>query len=270
MFLRVTTIRTHRIFIWVVMSLTLFVSVIFFFLVMFQCQPISFFWDPLRNPSHGRCISDRATTSATYLHSAVVATGDWSYGIFPFFLFRRLNLDLRTRISATLVLALANVGSIATLVRIKDIHEVYTNPDFLFVATDLAVWSTVEVGTSIAALSISTWRPLFQSFFKSRESRYDMATRSSSSASFRNLLSSLRKGSQPSRKWPTIQKIDHPAYEKALPDLPPSPATTCNPSTVGTFSSDGSWKRNAIHAPSPSYSTIKIYASPPQQPGEQV
>lgn len=266
MFLRITTIKSHRILIWAVMGLTLFVSVVFFFLVMFQCQPISFFWDPLRDPRNGRCVSDRATTSATYLHAAIIAAGDWTYGIFPFFLFHRLNLDRRTKISAMLVLVLANVGSIATLVRIKDIREIYTNPDFLFVATNLAIWSTVEVGTSIAALSISTYRPLFQSFFRSREASIGG---SSSSASFRNLMSPFKKSPKASRRWPTIQRVDNPAHEKALPDLPPSP-TTYNSSTIGTFSSNPSWKREAMYPISPPYSTMKIYASKPELPGGRV
>lgn len=270
MFLRITTIRAHRILIWAVMGLTLFLSVVFFFLVMFQCQPISFFWDPLRDPRNGRCISDKTTTSATYLHAAVVAAGDWTYSIFPFFLFRRLNLDKRTKISATAVLALANVGSIATLVRIKDIHEIYTNPDFLFVATNLATWSTVEVGASIAALSISTYRPLFQSFFRNREAREFSVGRSGSSGSFRNLMSPFKRNHPAPRRWPTIQKVESHSHEKALPNLPPSPTTTYQSSTAGTFSSNASWKRSPIYATSPAFSTIKIYATHPQQPGSQV
>jgi len=71
-------------------------------------------------------------------------------------------------------------GSIATLIRIKYIHQLAATSDFLcmspphhllafltmpVVTTNIAMWSTVEPGIGIIAASIATYRPLFRSFF---------------------------------------------------------------------------------------------------------
>ncbi|KAG5916044.1 hypothetical protein E4U42_007819, partial [Claviceps africana] len=36
----------------------------------------------------------------------------------------------------------------------------FTNPDFLWATTDIAIWSTVEMGLAIATASLATLRPL--------------------------------------------------------------------------------------------------------------
>ncbi|KAL9108713.1 MAG: hypothetical protein Q9227_006509 [Pyrenula ochraceoflavens] len=229
---------------------------------MFQCQPINFFWDPTRNPVNGRCISDRVTTGFSYAHAAIVATSDWTYSIFPFFLLRKLNMDRRTKISTCLVLGLANIGSIATLVRIKDIREIFTNIDFLFNATNLAIWSTVEAGLGISALSMSTYRPLFQTFFAHR----DISTiNSGSTSSFRKIKSPFKKITAKEIRWPA-RDINPRGKEKSLPSLPASPAPSYHPRSPVTPPSDRNWKREAAVSPvsdsyplSSSGSTIKVY-----------
>jgi hypothetical protein len=100
----------------------------------------------------------------TYAHAVVSSIGDWTFGILPAFLVRGLNMNMRSKISVFVLLAFANIGSIATLIRIKAIYQIAASTDFLYETFDLAIWSTVEIGIAIMAAAIATYKPLFHSF----------------------------------------------------------------------------------------------------------
>ena len=163
--LRLTTRKFHVRIIWSVMILASLFGIAFVAQILAQCEPTSFFWSATRDPAQGHCVDPRIILGFTYAHAAVSSIGDWTFGILPAFIVKGLNMNFRSKVSVFLVLALANVGSVATLIRIRAIHQISTSEDFLFVTVDLAIWSTVEIGTAIMASSIATYRPLFRSFF---------------------------------------------------------------------------------------------------------
>jgi hypothetical protein len=132
--------------------------------ILAQCQPMSFFWSATRDPSQGHCFNPHIMASFTYAHAVVSSIGDWTFGILPAFLVSGLNMNLRSKISVFLLLAFANIGSIATLIRIRAIHQLVASKDFLYQTFDLAIWSTVEIGIAIMAAAMATYKPLFRSF----------------------------------------------------------------------------------------------------------
>jgi hypothetical protein len=163
--LRLTTKRMHVRIIWSIMILASLFGIAFAAQIIAQCEPTGFFWSATRDPMQGHCIDPNIILGFTYAHAAVSSLGDWTFGILPAFIVKGLNMNLRTKVSVFLLLCLANIGSIATLIRIKAIHQISTSRDFLFATIDLAIWSSVEVGIAIVAASIATYRPLFRSFF---------------------------------------------------------------------------------------------------------
>jgi hypothetical protein len=163
--LRLTTKRLHIRVIWFIMILASLFGIAFVAQIIAQCQPTGFFWSATRDPLQGHCIDPRIIVGFTYAHAAVSSLGDWTFGVLPAFIVSGLNMNFRTKASVFLILCLANIGSIATLIRIKAIHQISTSEDFLFATVDLAIWSSVEVGIAIVAASIATYRPLFRSFF---------------------------------------------------------------------------------------------------------
>jgi hypothetical protein len=163
--LRLTIKRVHVRVIWFVMILATLFGIAFLTQIMVQCRPISFFWSITRDPSEGHCINLKINEGFTYTHAVVASIGDWTYGILPAFIVRGLKMNMRTKVSVCLLLCLANIGSIATLIRFKAIHQITTSTDFLFATVDLVLWSSVEVGIAIIASSMATYRPLFRTFF---------------------------------------------------------------------------------------------------------
>jgi hypothetical protein len=169
--LRLTTKRLHIWIIWFIMALAGLFGIAFLGQIISQCQPTDFFWSPTRDPLQGHCQGKNIILGFTYAHAVVSSLGDWTFGILPAFLVSGLNMNLRTKVSVALLLSLANVGSVATLIRIKAIHQIATSSDFLFATVDLVIWSGAEVGIALIAASMATYRPLFKTFFRVGSSR---------------------------------------------------------------------------------------------------
>jgi hypothetical protein len=163
--LRLIISPVHIRVVWSIMTLASLFGIAFLTQILVQCRPTKFFWSATRDPSEGHCIDLKINEGFTYAHAIIASTSDWAFGILPAFIVSGLRMNLRTKASVFLLLCLANIGSIATLIRFKAIHVITTSEDFLFATVDLALWSSVEVGVAIIAASIATYRPLFRSFF---------------------------------------------------------------------------------------------------------
>ncbi|KKY14574.1 putative integral membrane [Phaeomoniella chlamydospora] len=165
--LRLTAIPWHKYLLYGVMTVSTAMGVTLIFELLFQCQPIGFFWSATRNPLHGHCIDNAVTVIFVYVHGAISCACDWILGILPWLLVKDLNMNRRTKWVVGLLLCFANFGSIAMLVRFYTVRQIATQSDFLYATVDLAIWSNLEIGVAIPAVSLITLRPLFRSFLKS-------------------------------------------------------------------------------------------------------
>ncbi|KAF2621644.1 hypothetical protein BU25DRAFT_482616 [Macroventuria anomochaeta] len=157
-YLRVAVQRWHVWTIKMLMGGTILFSIVYFFLVTFQCIPVSEFWN--NHPASDKCLSAGPTKGITYALAAVNAAADWVLGTLPFFIVWDLQMKLKTKALVAGILAFAAIGSTATIVRMFYIHTLMDGSDFLYATTDVAIWSTVEPGIGITASSIATLRPL--------------------------------------------------------------------------------------------------------------
>ncbi|KAF7577802.1 hypothetical protein PtrSN002B_008108 [Pyrenophora tritici-repentis] len=140
------------------MAGTVLCGLIYFFLVMFQCTPISEFWN--KHPASSKCLGHGPTLGISYSLSVVNAIADWAFGLLPCFIVWKMDLRKKTKFLVAGILAFAAIGSTGTVIRMGYIHSLVDGPDFLYATTDVAIWSTVEPGIGIAAGSIATLRPL--------------------------------------------------------------------------------------------------------------
>jgi len=145
------------------MVVVMIFSTFYFFVVIFQCNPVDYFWTQYLG-AKGTCVSPTLVANSTYAASAVHAWADWTLGILPIFLVWNLAMTPRTKMTVALILALGAIGSAATIIRIPYISQLTETTDFLYTTTDVAIWSTVEPGIGITAAAIATLRPLFRRF----------------------------------------------------------------------------------------------------------
>lgn len=105
-------ITVRRIDIWIlytVMTLTVVAGIVFMFLMLLQCKPLSYFWtsrafDP---DIHGSCMDIEVIIAMTYVYSAFAALCDFTVGILPIFLVRKLHMPRHNKIAVVAILSMA-------------------------------------------------------------------------------------------------------------------------------------------------------------------
>ena len=90
--------------IWVVMSVVGVFSIFYFFLIIFQCHPVAYFWAQYSGLK-GSCVNPSVIADSTYAHSAVSCFADWTLGTLPIFMVWDLAMNPRTKLSVAMILA---------------------------------------------------------------------------------------------------------------------------------------------------------------------
>ncbi|KAK5062888.1 hypothetical protein LTR84_004963 [Exophiala bonariae] len=155
--LRVTVARIQRQIIYSVICTTVVVGIVFLFVTVFECSPVSYFWNRDQN---GQCLDMDVIIGLTYFYSVVNAICDFTFGILPIFLVWNLQMDRRVKIVLIPILGMGCVAAIAVLVRMAYVRD-FANPDFLWATVNIALWSDIELGLAITAGSLACLRPLY-------------------------------------------------------------------------------------------------------------
>ncbi|PQE26538.1 integral membrane protein [Rutstroemia sp. NJR-2017a BBW] len=127
--LRVTLKRQHIWILWTFILGTGVLGTAYVLLTILQCYPTSGWWTI---PERKGCINPHIIADATYAASSINAVADWVFGLLPIFIVKDLQMSKRMK----------------TIVTGK--------------STDLALWSTVEVGVGVVAACFGTLRPLLR------------------------------------------------------------------------------------------------------------
>lgn len=125
--LRLTVSRTHHYILYLVMFLSVVTGIVFFFVTLFQCHPVTYFW---YKDQDGSCIDTKIIAALTYLYSAFSVICDFTFALLPIFLIRSLQIDRKVKFALIPILSIACVASIAVAVRFVYIND-FTKPDFL-------------------------------------------------------------------------------------------------------------------------------------------
>ncbi|KAI5204473.1 hypothetical protein E4T39_03547 [Aureobasidium subglaciale] len=163
-FLRIANNKWHVRIIKLIMYCSGALGVTYFCIVLFQCKPISFWWD-LDPNHHGRCLSASVMADTSYVVSALNSVADWVFGILPIFIVKDLQMHRHQKAVVAAILGFAAVGSSATIIRLPYVWTIKEyKGEFLWRTADVAIWTTVEVGIGITAGNLGTLRPLLQKF----------------------------------------------------------------------------------------------------------
>ncbi|CAJ2512379.1 Uu.00g053940.m01.CDS01 [Anthostomella pinea] len=157
--LRVTAYRIHVWIIWGAMAISFVTCMAFFFVTVFQCYPVSYFWD--QYTQSGTCVNVEVIVALGYLYSVCSIITDFTFALLPAWIISHLNMKARTKIALIPLLAMGCVASSAVIVRCIYMST-FRSPDYLWATADIAVWSTVEQGLAISAASLATLRPLIK------------------------------------------------------------------------------------------------------------
>ncbi|EKJ75421.1 hypothetical protein FPSE_04374 [Fusarium pseudograminearum CS3096] len=156
--LRVTTEKVQKWIIYLAMFSTALSGIIFFFVTVFQCHPVSYFWNKEQD---GTCINPTVVIALAVLYSVFAVGSDFIFAILPGFIVWKLQLHKKTKYSLIPLLAMGCVASAAVIARFPYLPLI-RSPDFLWNTTDIAIWSTIEQSLAITASSMATLRPLIK------------------------------------------------------------------------------------------------------------
>jgi hypothetical protein len=104
--LRITVAPMHIWLIRFIMVVSAIVGVAYTSVVIFQCKPISFWWD--LNPNHtGTCLSGTLVMNFTFVVSGLNAFADWVFAMLPVLIVKDLHMKKRMKVVVAGVIALA-------------------------------------------------------------------------------------------------------------------------------------------------------------------
>jgi len=104
--LRVIVSKVHKWIIYFAMGTTAFSCAMLFFVTLFQCSPISFFWT--RQPP-GKCINADIVVTIATVYSVTAVISDFIFALLPGVIIWKLQLDKKTKLLLIPLLAMGCV-----------------------------------------------------------------------------------------------------------------------------------------------------------------
>ncbi|KAH8680699.1 hypothetical protein BX600DRAFT_519857, partial [Xylariales sp. PMI_506] len=131
-------------------------SICFFFVGIFQCSPVSYYWLRVTHEISGKCADATIAETVTYMATAIHAWSDWTLGLLPVFLVWKLQIKQRAKLSINGILALGILSVPSVSIPPAGL-EFYLKP---YANMELHI-----LGVGLVASSIATLRPLFKRGF---------------------------------------------------------------------------------------------------------
>lgn len=126
--LRISVKRIHTWIIYTAMFVSTFACTAFFFVTLFQCNPIRFFW--AKSLEDGTCINNTVIIALGFIYSIFSIIADFTFALLPAFLVWNLQLKRRTKIALIPLLTMGCVASAAVIARLPFLPKL-NSPDFL-------------------------------------------------------------------------------------------------------------------------------------------
>ncbi|WQF84247.1 hypothetical protein CDEST_09261 [Colletotrichum destructivum] len=166
--LRIAIVPAHIRTLRILLFATVLFGVLYLLLVLFQCRPVSTFWDESpRAPGH--CFEKSIVLGSTFTAAILNCIADSTFGLLPLFIVWSLHMRTRTKVLVTVLLSFASIASIATIIRAVTIPSILSEENFLRDTTYLAVWSAIEPGIGISAACAPAFPPIFRQLFGNKQ-----------------------------------------------------------------------------------------------------
>ncbi|KAJ6164619.1 pectinesterase precursor [Penicillium chermesinum] len=156
--LRLAVKQWHRVILWSIVSTVIVIGLFFWLVLLFDCNPVQYFWNRLDPNYQGSCLSTKILLDVAYTYSSVTILCDFTLGGLPILMVWSLQMTYHTKIAHPLT---ASSASVAVVIRMPFLHH-YEDADFLYSTTQIIIWSVIETGLGIIAGSLITLRPLIR------------------------------------------------------------------------------------------------------------
>jgi hypothetical protein len=159
--LRIAHTRPQKITIYTAMTFMVLMSTAFLFFVIFQCNPVGYYWDWTPG-AKGTCSNYHALTIAAYVFAGISFASDWALGLLPMWLLWNVQISRSKKFGVGVMLGLGLLCGVAAIVRVVYVSRL-TRANFDLEWVGLGLCSVIEPGLGIIAASVAAFRPLFAS-----------------------------------------------------------------------------------------------------------
>jgi hypothetical protein len=125
---------------------TLVWGVTYVIVAIFQCQPISYFWNKWDGLHEGKCLNINAITSSNAGISIVLDF--WSLGI-PLWQLRGLKMHWKKKVGVILMFGVGTFVTIVSILRLQALVHFAKSINVSWEFYDVSMWSTIELGVGV-------------------------------------------------------------------------------------------------------------------------
>ncbi len=104
--LRVTVSKVHRRILHVAMIVTAVCGVVFFFILLLQCVPVSYFWDQVTGSEKGHCMPNLLVMGGSFAYMIAGGTCDFIFGLLPIWIVWPLKTGYWVKVGLVFILGL--------------------------------------------------------------------------------------------------------------------------------------------------------------------
>ncbi|KAI8932877.1 hypothetical protein NX059_010357 [Plenodomus lindquistii] len=161
-FLRVLTAPWQTRIFHTILVISSVYGLVYILITIFQCGDPAKLADSLLGSP--KCLPSKFLLASGYLYGAINVLADWTFVLIPISVLVGSELDRRSKISVSLIMALGAIGSVSSVMRMVYLHGLSLTGGKGLSATSVkaTIWATAEPGTGIIAASIAILRPLIR------------------------------------------------------------------------------------------------------------
>ncbi|KAH8647368.1 hypothetical protein BX600DRAFT_153121 [Xylariales sp. PMI_506] len=172
-------VRWFRFTIWGLIAFCLVEELIYILIIALQCLPVAALWDT--SITGAKCIN---ADLAFFIGAIFNIVGDIVLIILPIPMLHKLQVSQRKRIGVAIMFAVASLGFVASIVRVKYLVEGASKFDSSWYYVGVGVWSIIELLCVVVCGSIPALRPVLaftveplRSYFSGAVSTWRRSTR---------------------------------------------------------------------------------------------
>ncbi|KAB5581016.1 hypothetical protein GE09DRAFT_1020739 [Coniochaeta sp. 2T2.1] len=161
-YLRIFPSKTVRHLLWGTVVINVLFGIIFVCVAIFQCSPISFFWQNWDGEHKGKCLDINAIAWA---NAAISIALDLWMLVIPLAQLKTLRLHWKKKIGVGLMFCVGTFVTIVSIIRLQALVTFEKSNDPTWDNFPVSLWSTVEINVGIMCTCMPTIRLLLTRLF---------------------------------------------------------------------------------------------------------
>ncbi|KAB5515390.1 hypothetical protein GE09DRAFT_580839 [Coniochaeta sp. 2T2.1] len=161
-YLRIFFLGLAQTLLWGTIIFNAIYGIIFTFIGVFQCTPISYTWTKWDGEHEGTCLNVNAIGWANA--SISIALDLWMLAI-PLWCLRSLKLHWKKKIGVAAMFIVGSFITIVSIIRLKSLVNLGSSENPTYDQLDISIWSTIEIHLGIICVSMPALRILLIRLF---------------------------------------------------------------------------------------------------------